>query len=612
MLLTLNHVQTLVALVEEGSVMRASRRLGVAHSTVSFHVKLLEDELGCGLFTRAQGGLMASLKGLEAYESLYPLLARAVSCSNAFRRGAFDPPTPIPVTLPKLSPDSLLLRAFRELEQDQTLGELVQLAPGKPGAALQLRYGTAGDTAPGGTQLRDAWVLVRSSSTSGWASEPLPLTALQGLRLTLPEMPDALVFAASAIADHIDATVDRTGMPFQQLAIQMRPRHNFCALVPLSALNLVVAAATYECLVLEPSPFDPLLLVDDLADTGLGERLLTRIGDHIAAARAQVDADPCDALCASFMSLKHCCTFQALYEEGNVRRAAQRLFVVQPAVTVQLRMIEDYLGLKLFDRKAHGLVARHEAHALYAMVEPLLKDFECARSQLKQRRGLEGAILRIGLMPALDDDSLVAEAFSSALENWTQKHPYCVVRVAEAPSRALVHEVKAGSFDFAITDREFAEKSVSFEPLIQDSMVVVTRADTNLIPSGPISLRDALDLPLVLPSSLHGLRALLMQNLPPGTQLHAQIEVDSLSTALAMIRIGRYATILPWGAIYKSRSLHRLSVHAIHDPVISRSICLARPIDGDRSSIAEDLFVELKKAFHTHGAASAMRSGPLH
>ena len=83
--INLGQIQTFLALVEEGSVARASIRLGLSHSTISAHIKATSDELGQKLFNRPHGGLILTAAGLETYNKLKPLVTHA-----GFKAGLFS------------------------------------------------------------------------------------------------------------------------------------------------------------------------------------------------------------------------------------------------------------------------------------------------------------------------------------------------------------------------------------------------------------------------------------------------------------------------------------------------------------------------------------------
>ncbi len=102
------------------------------------------------------------------------------------------------------------------------------------------------------------------------------------------------------------------------------------------------------------------------------------------------------------LSLKYCRSFLALYEEQNVRRAAQRLCIVQPALTVQLHGLEELLDTPLFERSHRGLQPNARAETLFALLAPLISQFGAAVRSLRGAIGARSRRLRLGMIPALD------------------------------------------------------------------------------------------------------------------------------------------------------------------------------------------------------------------
>ena len=131
-----------------------------------------------------------------------------------------------------------------------------------------------------------------------------------------------------------------------------------------------------------------------------------------------------------------------------------------------------------------------------------------------------------------------------------------------------------------------------------------------LVPPGPVRLQQLADLPLVLPSTRHGLRTLLVQSLnKAGLALQPRLELDSMAGCLNLVKIARYATILPHGSIGESCRRRGVSVHEIVDPQILRTVSLAR-LRSRTCRPAEAAFLdELRLAFTApHPAAIAATS----
>ena len=90
--------------------------------------------------------------------------------------------------------------------------------------------------------------------------------------------------------------------------------------------------------------------------------------------------------------------FVALYEEGHVGRAAERLSLSQPALSQQIRHLETDLDVNLFQRTGKRLLPTLAAQTLYSHAVPLLDGLERARDALRAFRGQSARSLAVGVL----------------------------------------------------------------------------------------------------------------------------------------------------------------------------------------------------------------------
>jgi len=594
--ISLTQIHTFLTLVEEGGVARASKRLNVGHSTVSAHSKLIAEEIGRNQFCRTPGGFTVTAAGLDAYNRFRAFVAHASFCINYFRSCAATPASFVTVAMPSGFPGSMLDVALRKVSAKRArISPEICLLPayGEVSPADDLLGLYYGEPELDAHTIRDRWILIRSGANIGWSDRPVSRADLFGLRIQVPKLPSELHGSLLTLAEVAHFSLDWSDSFIQGILANASQQQNFCAIVPESLLNSGMAAEYFECAAIEPTDCDPQIAIFRGAYPAIAgdlyAELLALLGDN---APATAIADDVVMQEPEMLSLKHCRSFLALYEEGNVRRAAQRLSIVQPALTVQLHHIEEQVGGPLFTRSHHGLQANERADALYGLLRQLIAEFNATLVHLRAAVNKGAAPVRIGLIPALDEESMMAEGFAAALDKWSRTYGDGVAQVMEGYSGTLVRWLHSGKIDFALIDRVFADPALIFEPIAEDTMAVVVDS------TGPVTVEQLAQLPLVLPSVRHGLRTLLAQTLRQrGLTLQPRIEVDSMAGCLSFVKIARYATILPMGSVYKSSDRRRLSVHEIREPRIVRTMCLARSRVKPSSAAERNFLEELRLAF---------------
>ncbi|MGC9378037.1 LysR family transcriptional regulator [Streptomyces sp. MH13] len=112
--------------------------------------------------------------------------------------------------------------------------------------------------------------------------------------------------------------------------------------------------------------------------------------------------------------------FAAVAEEGSLTRAAERLFVSQPALTKQIRRLEAGLGAELFTRSRTGMTLTEPGRALAQRVPALLDGWEAARRETRSAASRAARVLRVGFIASAANEAtqpIVAE-FARRRPGW--------------------------------------------------------------------------------------------------------------------------------------------------------------------------------------------------
>jgi len=101
------------------------------------------------------------------------------------------------------------------------------------------------------------------------------------------------------------------------------------------------------------------------------------------------------------MDLRQISYFVALFEEGSVTRAARRVNVVQPALSMQIAKLERELEQKLFERLPKTMAPTAAGRTLYRLAQPILRDLAQARAHMKQLCSTISGRVTIGVLSSL-------------------------------------------------------------------------------------------------------------------------------------------------------------------------------------------------------------------
>jgi len=203
------------------------------------------------------------------------------------------------------------------------------------------------------------------------------------------------------------------------------------------------------------------------------------------------------------MELYQLRSFAAVAELGHLTRAAERLHVSQPAVSAQIKALEDELGVTLFERVSSGMVLTAAGRKLLPTAEKVLD----AAQQLRGRaRALQGEVVGRARVGTVSDPEFtrVGEFLAHALE----AHPLLEIEIHHEVSGAAFEKVRDGALDASFYYGNLQHSDVVGVPLLDYAYRIV----------GPAAWGDRLrhasweelvQMPWILTPSISTLRALL-------------------------------------------------------------------------------------------------------
>lgn len=291
------------------------------------------------------------------------------------------------------------------------------------------------------------------------------------------------------------------------------------------------------------------------------------------------------------MDLRQLGYFVSLFEEGSTTRAARRMNIVQPALSMQIAKLEDELGRKLFERTSQGMVPTSAGEIAYRLFAPILRDLAEAKQQVVSRSSAVSGRIAVGLVA-----SVATSVLARSLSDFARQYPEVEVSVCDGYSSSLMDSVRAGSLDFAVVNKGRRRSDLPSFDMLDEEMVAVTSAASKRNLGSPLTFRDLANLPLILPSKRNGLR-LIIDKIAESEdiELSIRLEVDAVATVEELVRNSEWVTVLPAIAVGRGLSEGALRAHRIVAPRVTRQIiCVHNP--RRPLSAAARLFVEVLTA----------------
>lgn len=295
------------------------------------------------------------------------------------------------------------------------------------------------------------------------------------------------------------------------------------------------------------------------------------------------------------MEFKQLTALVTVAEVGSVTRAAELLHLVQPAVTRQIRLLEQELGVALFERTRQGMRPTEAGAVMVERARRALHELERARAEIRPTPGVVTGIVTVGLLESAAD--LLTEPLVTAV---LRDHPGIELRVLTGYSGHLQRWLDDGDLDLSLLYNLTSTPSLNVEPLASERLWAVAPPAAGLRADRPVSLVEVAAHPMVMPAQGHALRALI----DGGAQdvevnFEVAVQTNSLRLQKLLVRGGHGWTILPGVGIAEDVAAGALSAAPLRDPEIWRRIVLGIPRAGRVPAAAEMVAAELIRQVRT-------------
>lgn len=290
------------------------------------------------------------------------------------------------------------------------------------------------------------------------------------------------------------------------------------------------------------------------------------------------------------MELRQLRYFVQIVESGSLSRAAEMLRIAQPSLSLQVKSLEEELGIALLVRHPRGVTPTELGMVFCNHARKVLSEVEQAKDVVRSQAASPVGRVSVGL-----PTSACRGLSLPLVRAVAQRHPRISLHIVEAMTGSLDEWIQMGRLDVALLYNHRAYEHVAWtEMMSEDLMLIVPNAAAGA-PRGPVPFQALSRLPLTLPSRLNVLRAVVEQIAARHEVELTVDDCDSLPCIRQLVLAGAM-TIMPQFAFAEEIARGEMRALAIDDPTPSWTLSVVlsqRTINLRASQVVAEIMAEV-------------------
>lgn len=266
--------------------------------------------------------------------------------------------------------------------------------------------------------------------------------------------------------------------------------------------------------------------------------------------------------------------FRSVARHLNFSRAAEELLLTQPAVTQQIKALEEELGVPLFDRGGGRIQLTPAGEVLLPFADRIKALVEEAVQAVTATSGQQGGELILGA-----SQTIAHYVLPALIAEFRKSHPSVHVRAISGNTNEMLEALVAGKVQLALVEGPERRKDLHIEPFLQDHMVLVVppghewagqEITSAMIQTEPLLLRE------IGSGSRRVIEQALAEKGLRTKDLHISMELDSTEGLLSAVEAGLGVTFVSSWAVRKQLALGTLRLAYARQLDLVRWFSMAR------------------------------------
>ena len=282
----------------------------------------------------------------------------------------------------------------------------------------------------------------------------------------------------------------------------------------------------------------------------------------------------------------------AVAEHKNFTLAAEKCFVTQPTLSMQIQKIEEELGIQIFDRTKKPIQLTEIGQKIVNQSKNIVNEADRIQDIVDQQKGFIGGEFRLGIIP-----TIMPTLLPMFLNNFIKKYPKVKLIIEELNTDEIILKLNNGHLDAAIAATPLEEEKIKEVVLYFEPFVAYIPEGHRSFDKKEIEVDDLNIDEILLLQDGHCFRdgiLNLCKNVAANEKAHFQIESGSFETLIKLADEGLGTTLLPYLHTLDLKEKDQLKLRHFKGPKPAREVSLIYPknelkihiIDALRSTIA--------------------------
>jgi len=277
--------------------------------------------------------------------------------------------------------------------------------------------------------------------------------------------------------------------------------------------------------------------------------------------------------------------FRSVCEHLSFRRAAEELHMSQPAVTQQIKALEDELSIRLLDRTGGRVVLTPAGRILKKRANEIAELAALTQEELASLGGEHSGLLRAGA-----STSIAQYVLPRMLGCFQREHPRVKLQIRSGNTEQVVEWLIEGQIAIGLIEGPALRKDVRVEPFMEDELVLLYPANHPWKKRDSLTIQDLKGAPFLLRERGSGTRRVLEAALEKAglktKDLEVVMELDSSEAIISSVKSGLGIGFVTRAAVLPRLPLGKIATATIQGLRIPRNLSLVSPIGPKPEGLA--------------------------